>query len=123
MAVDDDGERTEFPDQQRTETPQLTALRAAGYVGDFEILGVELTLTGVGPIDLADVHIDQQYRFEGASDPDYESLVLALHLPATGARGVLVTAYGPSASAAEGDILSRLTMAPDCSRSSDQLAD
>ena len=88
----DDHETTDFPDQQRTETPQLEALRAAGYTDDFDVAHGELVLRGVGPVDLATVHIDQQYRFEGASDPDYESLVLALHSPATGARGVLVTA-------------------------------
>jgi len=111
----DDHETTDFPDQQRTETPQLEALRAAGYGEDFEVVHGELVLRGVGPVDLATVHIDQQYRFEGASDPDYESLVLALHSPGTGARGVLITAYGPSASAAEADILSHLTVAPNCS--------
>jgi hypothetical protein len=115
MELDDGGEPTEFPDQQRTETPQMVALRAAGYVDDFAITDGDLVLVGAGPIDLATVHIDQQYRFEGASDPDDESLVLALHAPATGTLGVLITAYGPSASAAEGDILSRLTLAPDCS--------
>jgi hypothetical protein len=114
MAPDNVGEPTEFPDQQRTETPQIVALRGAGYVDDFEIAGDELVLAGAGPIDLAAVHIDQHYRFEGASDPDYESLVLALHVPHSGVRGVLVTAYGPAASAAEADILSRLTMAPRC---------
>ena len=113
--VEPDVEPTDFPDQQRTETPQLVALREAGYVADFEIHAGALTLAGDGPVDLATVHIDQQYRFEGASDPDYESLVLALHSPGTGARGVLITAYGPSASAAEADILSHLTVAPNCS--------
>jgi hypothetical protein len=107
-------EVAEFPEQQRTETPQLEVLRAAGYVDDFEVAHGELVLRGTGPVDLASVHIDQQYRFEGASDPDYESLVLALHAPATGARGVLITAYGPSASASEAEILSHLTVAPDC---------
>ncbi len=112
----DDHETTDFPDQQRTETPQLEALRAAGYVDDFDVAHGELVLRGTGPIDLATVHIDQQYRFEGASDPDDESLVLALHVPATGARGVLITAYGPSASASEGSVLSGLALIENCGR-------
>jgi len=116
MAPHDDGEPTELPDQQRTETPQLVALREAGYVEDFEVAHGALVLTGTGPVDLATVHIDQQYRFEGASDPDDESLVLALHMPDTGARGVLITAYGPSASASEGAVLSGLALIENCGR-------
>ena len=54
------------------------------------------------------MHIDQQYRFEGASDPDDESLVLALHDAESGPRGVLITAYGPSASASEAEVLAAL---------------
>jgi hypothetical protein len=102
------------PAQERTETPQLAALRAAGYVDDFEVSHGELVLTGTGPVDLTSVHIDQQYRFEGPSDPDYESLVLALHVPGTGRRGVLITAYGPSASASEATVLAGLAVVANC---------
>jgi hypothetical protein len=114
MAADPPRETQQFPDQQRAETPQLVALRAAGYGGDYEIVAGELVLLGRGPVALASVHVDQQYRFEGASDPDDESLVLALHDPVTGDQGVLITAYGPSASAAEAEVLAGLAPAPDC---------
>ena len=107
-------DRSEPPAQERTETPQLTALREAGYVEDYEVAHGQLVLTGSGPVDLASVHIDQQYRFEGASDPDYESLILALHAPESGARGVLITAYGPSASASEAEVLSGLAVVANC---------
>ena len=114
MAADHQGEIDHFPDQQRAETPQIEALRAAGYAGDYEIVADRLVLRGRGPVDPADVHVDQQYRFEGASDPDDESLVLALHDPVTGDQGVLITAYGPSASAAEAAVLGGLVAAPTC---------
>ena len=59
-----------------------------------------------------DVHIDGEYRFEGASNPDDESLVLALHDVVSGRLGVLITAYGPAASAAEADVLAALALNP-----------
>jgi hypothetical protein len=114
MAPDPSPEPNRLPDQQRTETPQLEALRGAGYVGDFEIVRGELVLRGAGPVDVAGLHVDGQYRFEGASNPDDESIVLALHAPATGDLGVLITAYGPSASAVEAEILAGLVPDPDC---------
>jgi len=112
--ADDPGGARPLPAQARTETPQLEALRQAGFDADFEIQGTQLLVTGQGPVDPRQVHIDRQYRFEGASDPDYESLVLALHDVASGARGVLISAYGPAASAAEADILAVLGTNPAC---------
>jgi hypothetical protein len=54
--------------------------------------------------------IDGEYRFEGASNPDDESLVMALHDDLSDRLGVLITAYGPSASAAEAEVLSALAV-------------
>ena len=111
--VDDDA-GAELPAQARTETPQLAALRQAGFEADFEIRDGQLVLSGQGPVDPHQVHIDRQYRFEGASDPDYESLVLALHDMTSQVRGVLVSAYGPAASASEAEILAVLGTNPSC---------
>ena len=63
---------------------------------------------------VSDVHIDGEYRFEGASNPDDESLVMALHDAASGRLGVLITAYGPSASEAEADVLAALAVNERC---------
>ena len=38
--------------------------------------------------------IDDTWRFEGVSDPDDESIVLALACPTCGLRGVLTAPYG-----------------------------
>ena len=104
----------QLPIQARTETPQLEALRQAGFEADFEIHGDQLVLSGHGPVDPHQIHIDRQYRFEGASDPDYESLVLALHDAGSQVRGVLVSAYGPAASESEAEILAVLGTNPSC---------
>jgi hypothetical protein len=102
------------PPQHRHESSQLEALRSAGFDRDFEVRGEELVLRGQGPVDPRGLHIDLQYRFEGDSNPDDESLVLGLHDPGSGAKGVLVSAYGPSASGSEADILSVLASNPSC---------
>ena len=41
--------------------------------------------------------IDRVYRFEGASDPDDEAIVLGLRCPRCDAKSVLVSAFGPNA--------------------------
>ena len=40
--------------------------------------------------------VDHVYRYEGPSDPDEEAIVLALSCPVCGAKGTLVSGYGPS---------------------------
>ncbi len=107
-------DQRDVPDQQRTVTSQLEALRQAGFDADFDVMGTELVVRGMGPVDPRGVHIDAQFRFEGASDPDDESLVMGVHDPASGVKGVLVSAYGPSASRAEAEILSVLATNPSC---------
>jgi hypothetical protein len=97
-----------------SESAQLVVLRSAGFSADFEVGEGGLMLVGVGPVDAMGVHIDAEFRFEGASDPDDESVVLGLHDPASGARGVLVSAYGPAASASEAEVLSTLALNPSC---------
>ncbi|HXY91630.1 MAG TPA: hypothetical protein VEP49_04080 [Acidimicrobiia bacterium] len=44
-----------------------------------------------------DALVDRVYRFEGASDPDDEAIVLGARCPHCGALGVIVSAFGPSA--------------------------
>jgi hypothetical protein len=103
-----------LPDHARGEASQLEVLRARGFDVDYVVLDDGLHLVGAGAVDPHDVHIDAQYRFEGASDPDDEAVVLGLHDPVTGTRGVLVSAYGPAASAAEAEVLSVLSGNPSC---------
>jgi hypothetical protein len=47
------------------------------------------------------------YRFEGPSDPDEEAVVYALRCPVCGAKGTLVSAFGPGA---DPEIADRLVM-------------
>ncbi len=112
--TDDDRPAMVLPIQKATESAQLEALRQAGFLADFEMRGEQLVLTSQGPVDPRGIHIDRQYRFEGDSDPEYESLVLALHDPSTDLKGVWISAYGPGATAAEADVLAILAANPSC---------
>ena len=52
--------------------------------------------------------VESQKRVEGVSDPDDESMVLALACPACDAKGTLTLAYGPRAGRDEAAVLSAL---------------
>jgi hypothetical protein len=99
--------RPDLPQQGATEAVTIDALRAAGYGSDFEIVEGRLCVDDVA-VDPGRLTVDGAYRFEGTSDPDYQSLVVALTDPEVGTRGVLITAYGPTATAAEGSVLRAL---------------
>ena len=43
------------------------------------------------------VVVDRFFRFEGPSDPADEAIVLGVHCSACGARGTIVSAFGPDA--------------------------
>lgn len=94
----------ELPEQAASESATIAALEKAGYTLDFGILDTGLCLDDV-PFDPSRLDVERTYRFEGTSDPDYQSLVLALRDRETGERGVLVTAYGPTATGAEARVL------------------
>ena len=57
---------------------------------------------------LAVTHVDHVFRFEGQSDPDDEMIVMGLSCPACGRRGILVSAYGPSADPVHAEALRTL---------------
>jgi hypothetical protein len=46
---------------------------------------------------IAQALVDRVFRYEGASDPDDEAIVLGVRCPQCGAKGVLVSAFGPGA--------------------------
>ena len=84
----------------------INAWRAAGYGADFLIVGNLLRCRQCNDThDPRTAEILDVARFEGASDPDDESAAYALVCVHCGTRGILVTAYGPSASAEEADVV------------------
>jgi hypothetical protein len=46
---------------------------------------------------VSDALVDRVYRFEGASDPDDEAIVLGVRCPRCDAKSTFVSAFGPNA--------------------------
>lgn len=79
-----------------TLTDALADLRAEGFEADFSVAGRALRCGRCGEShDPGHAEILRTVRFEGASDPDDEAILFGLTCAHCGARGVLVTAYGP----------------------------
>lgn len=90
---------------------EIEALRARGYTAD---LGVtpdgQLRCNSCGHThEPGDAVIESTARFEGPSNPDDEAVVFGLLCEACGTRGVLVAAYGPTATAEEAAVLTALS--------------
>jgi hypothetical protein len=82
----------------------LARLVGEGYLADFRLAdGVRCPNDCAGPAT-----IDSTWRFEGASDPDDESIVLALRCPVCRTRGLLTAAYGAMLSGPEALALAAL---------------
>ena len=87
-----------MPTSPDTLVEAIDLLHADGYTEDFN-----LTRGGLGCGACDATHgpavgiIERQYRFEGPSNPDDEAVVFGVNCPSCGARGILVSAYGPGA--------------------------
>jgi hypothetical protein len=76
----------------------LQLLEADGYTQDFNLTDQLLSCEACKiPHEPVVGIIERQYRFEGDSNPDDEAVVFGVRCPACGARGVLVSAFGPNA--------------------------
>jgi hypothetical protein len=73
----------------------LTALRQQGYTEDFNLERNCLACrAGQFKVFHDEFEIDKYFRFEGASNPDDQSILYAISSPKHGIKGVLVNAYG-----------------------------
>lgn len=97
-----------------TVVEEIAALRDRGYVADFRFTAAgQLRCDTCGHVvDPSGAVIECTARFEGASNPDDQAIVFGIHCTGCGARGVLVTAYGPTASAAEAAVVTGLGSPP-----------
>lgn len=90
---------------------EIAALRAQGYTADFGVTrDGQLRCNTCGQIHRpSDAVVESTARFEGASNPDDQAIVFGLRCGDCGLRGVLVTAYGPTASAEETAVITALS--------------
>ncbi|MEY2472467.1 MAG: hypothetical protein QOK28_1796 [Actinomycetota bacterium] len=84
-------------DAPDTVTEAVAALAARGYTDELIVRPDGLHATGKdGVEDVRSALVDYVYRFEGPSDPADEAIVLGVHCPTLGVRGVVVSGYGAS---------------------------
>ncbi len=87
----------------------VNGLIKAGYTLDFNIqqdcLVCNKTNIVMSPDDF---QIDKTYRFEGATNPDDESIVYAISSEKFGVKGILVNGYGISADEATSKLVEKL---------------
>ena len=80
-----------------TVSAALARLATEGYTADFSSRASDLHCQTCGKGHTAEgAQVEKVYRFEGASDPDDQAIVLGLRCPECGVKGVLVSGYGPS---------------------------
>jgi len=85
-------------DAPDTVTEAVALLRAGDYSADVELDGGGFTCPVCGAAHrLEQGVVERMYRFEGPSDPADEAIVLGVRCATCGRRGVLVSAFGPSA--------------------------
>lgn len=96
-----------------TVVEEIGVLRAQGYAADFSVTpdGELRCVTCGQTLAPSDAVIESTARFEGASNPDDQAVVFGLR-SACGVLGVLVAAYGPTASAEEADVITALSSPP-----------
>ncbi len=87
----------------------INGLIKLGYTHDFNIqedcLVCNQTNDTLSPDDF---QIDKVYRFEGASDPEYQSILYAISSSKFDVKGILVNGYGISANEASSKLIEKL---------------
>lgn len=93
---------------------EIEALRARGYAADFTVTrDGRLRCDPCGHLlDPHDAAVETTSRFEGASNPDDQAILFGIRCGGCDLRGVLVAAYGPTATAEEADVLTALSSPP-----------
>lgn len=87
----------------------INALVKLGYTHDFNIKG-ECLICHQTHIELSpdEFQIDKVYRFEGASDPDYQSILYAISSEKYDVKGSLVNGYGINSDEATSKLVEKL---------------
>lgn len=94
------------PSAPDTVTEALALLEAEGFTASFVVRDGRVRCLACGEVHEASTAVvERVHRFEGASDPDDEAIVFGLRCTVCGARGTLVSAYGPGADPDELDAL------------------
>lgn len=95
---------TQLPSSARAD------LEGEGYTAEFRVVeGGAVACPGCGEErEPEQLDVEAIARYEGVSDPDDEQSDLGVRCTVCDTRGILTTAYGPDASADEGEVLRRM---------------
>lgn len=100
------------PSDNTTLTAVLAELEREGYRASFGLRGgAQLVCSACRthhPVAEFDIHVVR--RFEGASDPDAEAILVAGACPACGSLGTAVFGYGPEAGEEDARAVSELDL-------------
>lgn len=86
-----------MPSTPNTVSEAVNQLIAEGYDGNLDDRAAGTKVDddhSHAPVDLV---IEQQFRFEGDSNPDDEAIVLGVYCEGCDVRAVVVSAFGPDA--------------------------
>lgn len=88
----------------------VETLQLAGYTYDFNLTKNQLECQQLQAVfDESEFEVDEFHRFEGDSNPDDTSIIYAIHT-CTGAKGLLVDAYGVYSSALSPEMIRKLKL-------------
>jgi hypothetical protein len=98
-----------LPESFGTLSETINGLIKLGYTHDFNIKD-ECIVCHKANIALSpnDFQIDHVYRFEGDSDPEYQSILYAISSVKYGIKGVLVNGYGISSDETSSKLMEKL---------------
>ena len=97
-------------DAPDTVSEAVVMLEAEGYTSPFVQSGGDLVCGTCGACSpFESLVVDRFFRFEGPSDPADEAIVLGVHCSVCGARGIIVSAFGPDADPDEFEHLARIS--------------
>jgi hypothetical protein len=87
------------PDAPATVLDAVRLLEQEGYTANTSVAADGTIRCGAcaRTHHVASAQVDRVFRFEGASDPDDEAIVLGVRCPECGEHGVIVSGFGPSA--------------------------
>ena len=93
-----------------TSTEALQDLKGRGFTKDMHLQADHITCNGQeSKIYPDDFHVEEYYRFEGASDPNDSSAVYAI-ATRDGIKGTLVDAYGTYAQSLSDEMIRKLRL-------------
>ena len=92
----------------------INGLKKDGYSLDFNVQQERIVCHQANTVlSPEDFEIDKVYRFEGASNPEDQSVLYAISSAKFDVKGVLVNGYGISADAVTDAIIAKLKTHPD----------